>query len=178
MVATVTMNSTEIPFFSDSISLRHYVESAPPFYFTSRLTVLESMTDEVLALIAPVVTYWLYSLFFVVLDNIDTPLINKYRIHESSEVTARNRVSRLSCFLWVVFQQCIQTALGLYWMESTEGIPELLTDVQGIRNGVVFCAKLLLGENTALHFLRAYGPASVWFVYWWAIPVAQLFFAM
>lgn len=172
------MNTTEIPFFSDDAGLYHYVHSAPPFYFTSKPTILESVSDEVLSLISPVATYWVYSLFFHVLDSVDATALNKYRIHESAEVKARNLVSRWSCFAWVVFQQIIQTTLGYWWLDSSDEGTNFLTDVVSIRHGVVFSAKLLLGETTALKFLRAYGPASVWFAYWWAIPTAQLFFAM
>ena len=175
----MAVNDTHhIPIFSDDTSLYNYVHSSPPFYFTSRPTVFNFMSDETMSLAAPIVAYWTYSLFFHILDSIETPLINRYRIHESAEVKAKNLVSRTNCFLWVLFQQVMQTALGYYWIDSQSEPPSFLTDITKIRSAVLFGSKLLLGEATAVRFLRAYGPASVWFVYWWAIPAFQLVFAM
>ena len=136
------------------------------------------MSDEMLSLVAPVVLYWAYSLFFHVLDCIDAPWINKYRIHDSAEVKARNLVSRWSCFFWVLLQQAVQTAFGLVWLDASDQPQTVLTNVSSIRNGVTYVANLFLDETTALRLLRSYGPATVWFAYWYAIPVAQLPFAM
>ena len=53
-----------------------------------------------------------------------------------------------------------------------------LADVLCIRKGIALGAKVLLGERTATSFLQSYGPQSVWFMYWWGIPLSQLIFAM
>lgn len=136
------------------------------------------MSDDILALVAPIAAYWIYSLFFHILDSIDSPLLDRYRIHDSAEIKARNLVTRTSCVLWVAFQQVIQTAMGWYWIDEDAGLPGVLTDISSIRNATTFCARLLLGETTAARFLHAYGPQSVWFIYWWGIPLTQLVFAM
>ncbi|KAH8118057.1 fatty acid hydroxylase superfamily-domain-containing protein [Phellopilus nigrolimitatus] len=178
MTSTMAGNITDVPFFSDNASLHHYVHAAPPFYFTSRPTIFNRISDETLSLVVPIVAYWGYSLFFQILDSLDWPLLNKYRIHESAEVKTRNRVTKTDVLLAVIFQQVIQTALGIYWMNGDEEVHSCLTDLGSIRNAVIFGARHLLGEPTAVQFLRAYGPVSVWFLYWWAIPLGQLVFAM
>jgi sphinganine C4-monooxygenase len=122
--------------------------------------------------------YWVYSFFFQILDSIDSPLLDRYRIHESAEVKSRNLVSRTSCLLWVAFQQVVQTVMAWYWMDEGKELPEFLTNIPAIKDSVVSVARLLLGEATAAHFLRAYGARTVWFVYWWAIPLTQLTIAM
>ncbi|KAL5504121.1 SUR2 [Sanghuangporus vaninii] len=171
-------NTTEIPFFSEDNSLHRYVHSSPAFYHTPRRTILDSMSDEMLSLISPVVAYWVYSLFFHILDCTDAPWINKFRIHDSAEVKSRNLVSRWSCFFWVILQQVVQTLFGYFWMDGSADTSSFLTDVASIRNGIVAAANLFLGEALALKLLRSYGPAAVWFAYWYAIPMAQLLFAM
>lgn len=178
MASTMAGNITDVPFFSDNASLHHYVHAAPPFYFTSRPTVFNRISDETLSLVVPIVAYWGYSLFFQILDSLDWSLLNKYRIHESAEVKTRNRVTKTDVLLAVIFQQVVQTALGIYWINGDEDVHSCLTDLGSIRNAVVFGARHLLGEPTAVQFLRAYGPVSVWFLYWWAIPLGQLVFAM
>ena len=176
----MSSNLTDVPFFADSDlgALKHFVHSQPAFYHTSKPTVFEGMTDEVLALVSPFVAYWAYSIFFVALDSIEAPWIHRYRIHESAEVTSRNRVTKLGCFLWVLLQQVIQTVLGLYWMDTTESTPAFLTDIEGIRNLVVYVAQTILGETTSNWFLLSYGASSVRFIYWCGYPIAQLVFAM
>ncbi|THH01780.1 hypothetical protein EW145_g6851 [Phellinidium pouzarii] len=168
----------DIPLFSGNASLQHYVYAAPPFYHTSRPAVLSQMSDASLALVLPVVVYWGYSLFFHLLDSIDTPWLNKHRIHDSAEVKSRNLASKSSVFLAVLFQQAVQTALGYVWMDAGEEVQSCLNDLQSIERAVIYCARFVLGDAAALSFLSAYGPASVKFLYWWGIPSAQLVFAM
>ena len=86
-------------------------------------------------------------------------------------------------------QQVLQTILGLWWLEpeaqtqaqaqgGAGGIGAALRDVVSIRDVVVFLARSVLRDDGAAPFLRAYGPSTVWFLYWWGIPLAQLVFAM
>ena len=171
-------NLSDIPYFSDDASLSRYVLGAPAFYWTPKPQGFDFISDDVLALVSPIVTYWIYSLFFHILDSIDSPFLDRHRIHDSAEVKSKNLVTRTSCLLWVAFQQVIQTLLGLYWMEEGKPLPPQLADVGHIKNNIVTIFNLLLGEATATRFLRAYGADTVWFTYWWAIPLGQLTIAM
>lgn len=172
-------NASFSTYLAEDASLQHYVHASSPFYHTTKPHVLDSVSDEMLSLIAPVVVYWVYSLFFHFLDSQNWSFLHKYRIHESEEVKSKNLVSRTAVVWAVLFQQVIQTALGVYWMNGVpEEIDSPLTNVSSIQNGVTLAARILLGERTATSFLQKLGPQTVWFLYWWGIPLAQLVFAM
>ena len=70
------------------------------------------MSDETLALVAPLAAYWIYSAFFQILDSLPLHWLERYRIHESEEVKARNLASKWDVFVAVLFQQVVQTLLG------------------------------------------------------------------
>lgn len=85
-------------------------EYAPISFAVPRDTLVVGIPDGVLALIAPVFVYWVYSLFFHILDVFQ--LAEKYRIHPAEEITARNRVSRMVVLREVIVQHIIQSAVG------------------------------------------------------------------
>ena len=179
---TSTANTTaSIPFFTDDAALSHLVHSAPyPFYYTPKSQVLSWMSDETLAIVAPLVAYWVYSGLFVVLDAMPDAWLARFRIHESAEVTSRNRATKREVFIAVLFQQLVQTVLGWLWIEEEqEGIVQTcLADERWIRDTLLTCARMLLGNDAAEGVLRAYGAQAVRLLYWWGIPIAQLVFAM
>ncbi|KAF9432275.1 hypothetical protein BGZ76_011025 [Entomortierella beljakovae] len=78
------------------------IVQAPLFSFIS---------DQSLALVLPVVVYWVYSLFFHWISIQEFPWFEKYRIHDKEEET-RNRVSLSDVIKAVIVQQVLQTALG------------------------------------------------------------------
>jgi len=163
-------------FTSDALALR--VREAHPFYYTDRPSVFPQVSDQVLAIFAPILAYWVYSLFFHALDVSDSRWLDKYRIHESSEVKERNRASRGQVVAAVVLQHVIQALLAWWWTEEMEA--DELQELAKIKNieGLVFrTASLIWSEKQALHFTLLRGEEAVSFVYWWAIPLAQLGFA-
>src|SRR5271170_1616512 len=89
-----------------------------PFYHCSRPSLLTGISDQVLALVGPVIAYWALSLLFHFLDTSGWRWLEKYRIHESSEVQSRNRASRSQVIWAVLLQQATQTTLGLYWISG------------------------------------------------------------
>lgn len=169
-----------VPFFSDDAALSHYVHSVPqPFYYTTRPQVLSTMSDETLALVAPLAAYWIYSGFFQLLDSLPSHWLDRYRIHESEEMKARNLASKWDVLVAVLFQQVVQTLLGWIWMGAEEVNNTRLADERWIRDVVLACAQFVLGKDGPAEIvLRVYGPATVRFLYWWGIPLAQLGFAM
>lgn len=83
-----------------------------PDYILRPLPPLVSwMSDAYIALALPVISYWLVSGFFHIIDVYD--LFPQYRLHTPAEVLKRNHVSRWECFRDVVLQQIIQTGFGL-----------------------------------------------------------------
>ncbi|ANB15809.1 sphingosine hydroxylase [Sugiyamaella lignohabitans] len=91
------MNKTSTP---PEIALRPQLDLFPGF-----------ISDQTLALLAPIIAYWTFSTFFYLLDEMD--LFAKYRIHPPAEVASRNKCSKLEVFRAVVLQHILQTATGL-----------------------------------------------------------------
>ncbi|KAH9981970.1 fatty acid hydroxylase superfamily-domain-containing protein [Russula compacta] len=97
---------------------------AHPIYYSPAPSLLSSLSDPLLAVLAPLPAYWLTSGLFHLLDLSDWRWLARYRIHDSAEVASRNRVSRLQVLRAVLLQQAIQTALGFVWVSE----PPELTD--------------------------------------------------
>ncbi|RCK55167.1 Sphingolipid C4-hydroxylase SUR2 [Candida viswanathii] len=89
---------------------------AQPMFFenitlTKQADLIEGIPDGILALIAPIVAYWGYSMFFHIIDVYE--LAEKYRIHPSEEEQSRNKVTLHEVIRDVLFQHVIQTVVGL-----------------------------------------------------------------
>ncbi|KAK4944879.1 Sphingolipid C4-hydroxylase sur2 [Elasticomyces elasticus] len=83
----------------------------PSYTLTARPSMITGVPDVVLQLIAPVIAYWVVSLFFHILDAYD--LCSQYRLHTPAEVLKRNHVTRYEVLRDVILQQIIQTTFGL-----------------------------------------------------------------
>ena len=83
----------------------------PPYTLTPLPSLLPPIPDKVLTLLLPVAAYWIFSLFFHIIDEYD--LFPQYRLHTPAEVSKRNRVSRLDVVRDVVIQQILQTGMGI-----------------------------------------------------------------
>ena len=83
----------------------------PSYTLDLRPSLIPGVSDVVLQLVAPVVAYWVVSLFFLILDTYD--LFPQYRLHTPAEISKRNHVSRYEVFRDVVVQQVLQTVFGL-----------------------------------------------------------------
>ena len=83
----------------------------PSYTLNLRPSLIPGVSDVVLQLVAPVIAYWVVSLFFHILDTYD--LFPQYRLHTPAEISKRNHVSRYEVFRDVVVQQVLQTVFGL-----------------------------------------------------------------
>ncbi|KAL4999124.1 fatty acid hydroxylase superfamily-domain-containing protein [Aspergillus recurvatus] len=83
----------------------------PAYTLTPRPSLVDGIPDNILALILPVVAYWVVSMFFHLIDVYD--LFPQYRLHTPAEVLTRNRASRWDVVRDVVLQQVVQTLAGL-----------------------------------------------------------------
>ncbi|KAE9400354.1 sphingosine hydroxylase [Gymnopus androsaceus JB14] len=133
-----------------------------PFYHSAQPTLIDGIPDPILTLAGPILAYWSSSLFFHSLDISDWKWLEKYRIHESAETQTRNLVSRTQVIWAVIFQQVVQTVLGLFWLSDHYDGDHVLAMHRIAR---------FFGTDILLHSL-AYS------IYWWVIPSAQLLFAM
>lgn len=109
----------------DSIYL-HWLYPSPqyPVYYTPAPKLVSSISDQTLALIAPIIAYWVYAVFFHKLDTAEWTWPEKFRIHPAEEEKARYIATPSQVFWAVVLQQVLRTLLGIWWLSSEEpGIP-------------------------------------------------------
>lgn len=83
----------------------------PPYTETPLPDLFPFISDFGLSLLAPIVVYWVVSLFFHVIDTLD--LWPQYRLHTPEEILRRNHASRYDVARDVIVQQIIQIASGV-----------------------------------------------------------------
>lgn len=87
------------------------IPDLPLYTLSLRPSLVPGISDVLLQLISPIVAYWVFSLFYHILDTYD--FFSQYRLHTPAEVLKRNHVSRYEVFRDVIIQQIIQTIAGL-----------------------------------------------------------------
>jgi sphinganine C4-monooxygenase len=165
---TSTMNATCSFVHDDPLC---FADISFPFYYSQKPYLIHGLPDYIPTLAAPVISYWCLSLFFHALDISGWKWLEKYRIHDSEEVQARNLATR-SEVVWAVFlQQVIQTALGLISLSDKS---TRINHAQQLRRIASF-----LGSLTSTTYGEPYvllHAAS--FLYWWGVPIFQFLSAM
>jgi len=143
-----------------------------PWYYSYNPSLISGLSDYSLAIATPIVAYWSLSLAFHYLDTRDWKSLEQYRIHPSTEVASRPRVTPRAVVLAVLFQQLLQTAAGVIWMANDHTlIPDHSEKVANIARRLA----LVLGSGEQLQPLLS---GLAYTVYWWAIPLFQLFLGM
>lgn len=158
---------------------KSYLANVHPWYYNPNAQLWSATPDFWISVLGPVIAYWLFCAFFEILDRGDWEWLRKYKIHESSEVTSRNRVTRSQVLAAVIFQQAIQITLGYLWMDvdaETGGpISMHIPRVEAVAPTVLRSLEALLGRRLAAYLWLHKGQDLVYYVYWWAIPLVQLF---
>lgn len=90
-------------------------------------SIIHGMPDGILALVSPVVAYWVFSLFFHIIDIFE--LAEYYRIHPSEEERKRNKATRLQVLLEVLFQHFIQSVVGYVFYVYDDYTPKSFTTI-------------------------------------------------
>jgi sphinganine C4-monooxygenase len=85
--------------------------SLPSYELKPLPPLLPWISDLGLALAAPIITYWIISIFFHIIDVYD--VWPQYRLHTPQELLMRNHATRWDVFRDVIIQQIIETATGL-----------------------------------------------------------------
>lgn len=179
----------------------------PSYTLSPRPRLISALPDVLLQLLAPVIAYWVVSLFFHILDIYD--LFPQYRLHTPAEIQSRNRVTRYEVVRDVIVQQIIQTVfgLGMAYFDPIETvgreeydvalwarrlrlgqsyIPTFLTmlgfDVVALENKIVNNYPRLTGiVMGAQHSTSTYAPyelAAAKLIYWAVIPFFQFLIAI
>lgn len=174
-MATTNMTSAA---FTLNPSQLHYLSTARPFYYSPRSELISWAPDHYVALAAPVVTYWVASLFFHFLDISEWRWLDRYRIHESAEVKSRNLVTRWQVVRAVLLQQVVQSILGYFWMEEAvagAGVDHL-GNMLRLGPALTRVMTLTLGSKTGGRLLDKDGALLLYTLYWWGIPAGRFMF--
>ncbi|KAF5388690.1 hypothetical protein D9757_004842 [Collybiopsis confluens] len=140
-----------------------------PFYHSPNPTIIEGVSDPILTLAGPILAYWSLSLFFHYLDLSEWKWLEKYRIHDSAQTRSKNLVTKSQVVWAVIFQQIVQTVLGLFWL-TNEGHADTVQEMHRIARVL---APLLSRIGGAQWLAEV-----TYTVYWWVLPTLQLLFAM
>jgi len=166
---------------ANSTLLTQITPSQPhaPFYYSASPQLVSWTSDKIIGVAAPTVVYWVLSIMFYTLDVVQLPYFEKRRIHESAEVLARNKATVGEVVKMVIFQQVIQTALGLWWLEDGHDVVrDVVGEMRVLAPKVATGLFVLLGQRTGEQVLKNYGESIVRFMYWWGIPAAQLWLGL
>ncbi|OCF71759.1 C4-hydroxylase [Kwoniella mangroviensis CBS 8886] len=154
-----------------------------PFYHLTDPQHIAIASSKTFNLLCPIVVYWLICTLWHHLDTAKYPYFEKRRIHESPEIIARNKVSFSEVIKAVFLQHCIQIVLGWLWFEDTNVILQTqfyadhITKMADLAPWVADGTLLVLGRRTGEQVLYKYGEKLVAWMYWWGIPLAQMYFA-
>lgn len=153
----------------------YFPKASFPIYYSQQPNLFHGIPDFILTLAAPVIAYWCLSLFFHALDISGWKWLEKYRIHDSEEIQARNLATRSEVVWAVLLQQVIQTALGLVTLsdESTHAInhAQELCRVAFVVDSLTFS---MFGRHATKYVL----VHATHFLYWWGVPMFQFLGAM
>lgn len=154
------------------------LSTAYPFYYFSHSTVIPGISDEATSLAAPVIAYWLLSLFFHLLDISGWKWLAQYKLHESAEVKKRNMVTKAQVIKAVLVQQAFQTLLGVLWMmDASVQRLDHATEMQRLISVAGKALRWLVDDDLASKVMNAAGDRFAYCAYWWFIPASQLVFA-
>ena len=141
--------------------------------------MIPGFSDKFTSIFAPFAVYWVFSFFFHLVDT--SGLFEQYRIHEPEEEKKKNRVTVKQVIWAVLFQQAIQTALALVWLEDDDASVGPFRDHQGDIRGysrvIDSIVMSVLGNKLGRSAVQRYGDEMASFTYWWAVPIFQFFFA-
>lgn len=95
-----------------------------------------NVSDEFLGTVAPLVVYWLYSGFYVLVGSGE-----KYRLHSKKDEEDKNLVSKTTVVKGVLLQQAIQAVVAIILFTVSLIVPNML--ILRIYN-LICCKNLIL----------------------------------
>jgi len=143
----------------------------PPFYYSSSPRLVDNLPDHLLTLAVPVIAYWSLSLVFHALDVSGWKWLDKYKLHESEELKKKNLVRKSEVVFAVIFQQIIQTFMGLLWLQEE-------VDTTSAARAALVMKGLQRWQRILEPLAGKFVVRVAWFMYWWAIPLFQFLSAM
>ena len=169
------MNTTTSPYDDHPIFHSH------PFYHSQANSLVPGISDPLLAVILPFLAYWLTSAFFYILDISNWAWLDRYRIHDSTEISSRNRATPPEVFRAVIVQQVFQTALGYFWLSEVTEHPDHAAAMRAVARALSSSFGMLFFSSSveqAYPLLKDASPWLAYLLYWYLIPTAQIVIAM
>ncbi|KAF8266372.1 fatty acid hydroxylase superfamily-domain-containing protein [Lactarius quietus] len=152
-----------------------------PFYYSQAESLISGVSDPLLAVIAPVLTFWSTSAVFYCLDVSNWAWLDRYRIHESAEVSSRYQPTPLEVFRSVILQQVPQIILGYLWLSEVPERPDHPAAVRAVACTLSSSLGVLTSDvqtYPSLSLFRDVSPQLAYLIYWYIVPTAQLVMAM
>ncbi|EGV61101.1 Sphingolipid C4-hydroxylase sur2 [Yamadazyma tenuis] len=142
----------EIPFLPPkNLTVISNASYAPPVFIEKKADLIEGLPDGILALIAPIVAYWVYSTFFHIIDVYK--LAEAYRIHPSEEELAKNKAKISDVIKDVILQHIIQTIAGIVFYK----LDKIPTTGYELNQMWYWKQKFTWVPNEVIWFLYTYG---------------------
>ena len=160
------------PLYSTPLSTSDYA-----FYHSFRSELVPGISDKYLSLFAPFAIYWIFSLFFHLLDNLRLDVLERHRIHEPEEVKTKNRVTVREVIVAVLFQQVLQTLMGMAALEDEPPAMDHAGELNKWGRRVAKVVISVAGSKSGGQFLARYGRGMASWLYWWGYPTLQLAWA-
>lgn len=159
----------------------HPIFHSYPFYYSPANSLIPGLSDPLLAVILPILAYWLTSAVFYCLDVSNWAWLDRYRIHDSAEISTRNRANPPEVFRAVILQQVIQTTLGYLWLSEVPESPDHSAAMRVVARALSSFGVLSLSpsDEQAYPLLGLFtSPWLSYLIYWYIIPAAQIVIAM
>jgi sphinganine C4-monooxygenase len=150
-----------------------------PLYHVSRSDLLPSlMSDKVLFVVAPVVAYWSFSLFWTFIDWLQWDCFERYRIHEPEEIKSKNKVTVREVLVAVFVQHALQTIAGYLWMVGDEEVMDYAGELNRWGARLAKVVVPVAGTKTGGAALAKYGQEATRLLYFYGLPAVKLSWAM
>lgn len=173
---SLTMNTSSTYFSPISSSPSSY-----PIYHFPRTELIPGFSDVYFSIVAPFVAYWIVSFLFLLIDISGLSIFERHRIHAPEETKSKNKVTMKQVIWAVLFQQVIQTALGLAWLREDDPAFGPFRDhgdsIDKYSKVTASLAVALLGKTLGSEAVKRYGTSLGTWLYWWGIPTVQFLFA-
>ena len=146
-----------------------------PFYFAPRQNLVGGISDSLVAMLLPGISYWFVSLAYTFLDYTEWKWLDPYRIHEPEEIKSRNLVTRTRVIIGVFSIQAMQVLITLM---IPDHIPAF-SDAQYARESEAMKSALLRFAQQAFiptllgSALTSHEGEIAYWLYWWIAPAAR-----
>lgn len=136
------------------------------------------MSDEALAVVMPVIAYWIYSITFHFIMKAEIPFFEKYRIHTLEEMNTKNKVSLYEVLRMVLVQQTLQTILGIMVLPSEEPTYNHLFIQKTYAQHIYRYLGMLFTSGAQQYVTDEAVQWIAYAAYWLVIPACQFVVAM